>query len=53
MELLVDIQVSVLGGHMVTANREDLPLKAQVFYLHTDNGGNGNTGKSTNKPRSL
>lgn len=53
MELLVDIQVSVLGGHMVTANREDLLLKTQVFDLHTDNGGDGNTGKSTNHPRLL
>lgn len=43
MELLVDIQVSILGGHMVTANGEDLPLQAQVFYLHTENGGNGDT----------
>lgn len=36
MELFVDIQVSVLGGHMVTGNRHNLTPKTQVLHLHTN-----------------
>lgn len=35
MQLLVDVQVSVLGGHIVAANGENVPLETQVFNLQT------------------
>lgn len=41
MELLVDVQISVLGGDVVGGNWNDVPLQTQVVHLraHTQSDG--------------